>query len=488
MEATPSLSPPLTRRSFAASSIAAGVGFASAWGKDSDNLTGLTLAEASARIRQRTVTPTQLTEACLARIEKYNPQVNAFITVMKDQALAQARDLDAEQRAGKLRGPLHGIPIGLKDLFDTAGVRTTAASAVFADRIPTEDAEVTRRLKAAGAIIIGKLNMHEFAYGATSVPSHYGPVHNPYALDHIAGGSSGGSAAAVAARLCFGALGSDTGGSIRQPSSYCALAGLKPTYGRVSTRGVIPLSWSLDHVGPMGRTVADAAMLLNVIAGYDPLESTSIDAPVPDYMQALRAKTSALRLGIPRKLFYQDLDPEIDAAVSQALDVLRKLTAGTVDVELPAIGNLPVLSAEAYAYHLPYLSKTPELYQPSTRSRLEAGARVTAEAYIRGRRELDRLRRAVTTVFSTVDLLITPTTPVPPATIERGEAGTASLRNTSPFDVYGLPTISIPCGFTKLGLPIGIQISGPNWAEPRVLALAHAYEQATSWHTRSPQL
>jgi len=488
MEANPSLTPALTRRSFAASSIAAAVVSAAVLGRDSEQLTDLTLAEASARIRQRTVTPTNLTEACLARIEKYNLQLNAFITVMKEQALAQARDLDAEQHTGKLRGPLHGIPIALKDLFDTAGVRTTAASAVFADRIPTEDAEVTRRLKAAGAIIIGKLNMHEFAYGATSVPSHYGAVHNPYALDRIAGGSSGGSAAAVAARLCFGALGSDTGGSIRQPSSYNALAGLKPTYGRVSTRGVIPLSWSLDHVGPMCRTVADAAMLLSVIAGYDPLETTSIDAPVPDYLQALRTKTTSLRLGIPRKLFYQDLDPEIDAAVSQALDVLRKLTAGTADVELPAVGNIPVLAAEAYAYHFPYFSKTPELYQPSTRSRLEAGARVTAEAYIRGRRELDRIRRAVPAVFSTVDLLITPTTPVPPSTIERAEAGAASLRNTSPFDAYGLPTMSIPCGFTKLGLPIGIQISGPNWAEPRVLALAHAYEQATSWHTRSPQL
>jgi aspartyl-tRNA(Asn)/glutamyl-tRNA(Gln) amidotransferase subunit A len=479
---------PLTRRGFAASSLAAGIGMAAAWGKDSDQLTDLTLGEASARIRQRTVTPTGLTEACLARIEKYNPKLNAFITVMREQALAQARDLDAEQRAGKLRGPLHGIPIGLKDLIDTAGIRTTAASAVFADRIPTEDAEVTRRLKSAGAILIGKLNMHEFAYGATSVPSHFGAVHNPFALDRIAGGSSGGSASAVAAKLCFGALGSDTGGSIRQPSSYCGLAGLKPTYGRVSTRGVIPLSWSLDHIGPMCRTVADAAILLGAIAGYDPLEITSIDAPVPDYSQAFRMKTSTLRLGIPKKVFYQDLDPEIDAAVGQATDVLRKLTGGTSDVELPTIGNLPVLGAEAYAYHLPYFSKTPELYQPSTRSRLEAGARITAEAYINGRRELARIRRAVSAVFSSVDLLITPTTPIPPVLIENAGAANASLRNTSPFDVYGLPTISIPCGFTKTGLPIGLQISGPNFDEARVLALAHAYEQATTWHTRGPEL
>jgi aspartyl-tRNA(Asn)/glutamyl-tRNA(Gln) amidotransferase subunit A len=475
----------LTRRGFAASVIAS----AAALAEGSDDFTALTLSEASERIHRRSVTPTKLTEVCLARIEKYNPRLNAFITVMKEQALAQARTLDAEQRAGAFRGPLHGIPIGLKDLIDTAGVRTTAASAVFADRIPTEDAEVTRRLNAAGAVIIGKLNMHEFAYGATSVPSHYGPVHNPWNLDRIAGGSSGGSAAAVAARLCYGALGSDTGGSIRQPSSYNALAGLKPTYGRVSTRGVIPLSWSLDHIGPMCRTVGDAAILLGAIAGYDPLEPTCANAPVPDYRQALRMRTATLRLGIPRKVFYQDLDPEISAAVGQATEVLRKLTASITDVELPAIGNSPVLAAEAYAYHLPYFSKTPELYQAQTRSRLEAGARITADAYIRGRRDLDRIRREVSSVFSTVDLLITPTTPIPPPTIaDSAAAGTPSLRNTSPFDTYGLPTISIPCGFTKSGLPIGIQISGPNFEETRVLALAHAFERATEWHTRVPAL
>ena len=478
----------MTRREFAAAAATAAL----ARGAAAEEIAGWTIAEASEKIRQRKATSTELVEACLARIEKHNPKLNAFITVMGDAARAQAKELDAEQKSGKFRGPLHGIPIGLKDLIDTAGVRTTAASAVFADRIPKEDAPVVTKLKAAGAVIIGKLNMHEFAYGATSVPSHFGPVHNPWKLDYVAGGSSGGSAAAVAARLCFGALGSDTGGSIRQPSSYCSLAGLKPTYGRVSTRGVVPLSWSLDHIGPMCRTVADAAILLGALAGYDPLETTSIDAPVPDYSQALRMQTSALRLGIPRSLFYEKLDPEIEAAMNQALDVLRKLTAGTHDVELPPIGNLPVLAAEAYSYHLPYFSKTPELYQPMTRDRLERGARITADAYIRGRREMDRLRRAVGGVFTNVDLLITPTTPVPPLPIAESAsdliaaAAPSSLRNTQPFDVYGLPAISVPCGFTRSGLPIGMQISGPNFNESRVLALAHAYEQATEWHKRRP--
>ena len=453
------------------------------------------LQQASELVRKKSASPVELTQECLKRIEKLNPSLNAFITVMADQALAQAKELEAERLRGKWRGPLHGIPIALKDLIDTAGTRTTAASAVFANRVPAEDAEVVRRLKAAGAILLGKLNMHEFAYGATSVPSHFGAVHNPWNLDRIAGGSSGGSAAAVAAGLCYGALGSDTGGSIRQPAAYCGIVGLKPTYGRVSTRGVIPLSWSLDHIGPMCRSVADAAIVLAGIAGYDPQETTSVDAPVPDYTQAMHAKVATFRLGIPRAIFYADLDPEIDAAVSQAMEVLRKLTAGVRDVQLPAFGNLPVLTAEAYAYHLPYFSKTPELYQPFTRDRIERGAKVSAEAYIRARRELDGLHRSVRGVFKDVDLLITPTTPVPPVTIESAkvEAGASpgvasSLRNTSPFDIYGLPTISIPCGFTKAGFPIGIQISGTHFGEIQVLALAHAYEQATEWHKRVPGL
>ena len=455
---------------------------------------GPSLQQVSELIRKKSASPVELTQECLKRIEKFNPSLNAFITVMSEQALAQARELENEQQSGKWRGPLHGVPIGLKDLIDTAGVRTTAASAIFANRVPAEDAEVVRRLKAAGAVLVGKLNMHEFAYGDTSVPSHYGPVHNPWNLDRIAGGSSGGSASAVAAELCYGALGSDTGGSIRQPSAYCGIVGLKPTYGRVSTRGVIPLSWSLDHIGPMCRTVADAALLLGAIAGYDPRETTSIDAPVPDYTHALRTKVSGFRLGIPRAIFYEQLDPEIAAAVDKAIDVLGKLTAGVHDVRLPAYENPPVLAAEAYAYHLPHLSKTPELYQPLTRARLESGAKITAAAYIQGRRELDHLRRAVQETFATVDLLKTPTTPVPPATIENAKLATppvgisSSLRNTSPFDVYGLPTISIPCGYTSSGLPIGVQISGPHLGELQVLALAHAYEQATDWHTRRPDL
>jgi aspartyl-tRNA(Asn)/glutamyl-tRNA(Gln) amidotransferase subunit A len=462
-----------------------------------DALTALSLWDAGESVRTRKVSPVELANACLARIERLNPELNAFITVTGDQALADARTAESEIARGKRRGPLHGIPIALKDLFDTAGVRTTAASAVFADRVPSQDAEVVRRLKQAGAVIVGKTNMHEFAYGDTSAQTHFGPVRNPWDPQRISGGSSGGSAAAVAARLCYGALGSDTGGSIRQPAAYCGIVGLKPTYGRVSTSGVVPLSWSLDHVGPMCRTVADAAVLLQAIAGYDPLDPNSIDSATPDYSKALGQKVSGLRIGIPRAVFYEGLDPEIEHAVTEALQVVGRLTASTRDVELPAYRTLPVVGAEAYAFHAPYFTKTPELYQSATRQRIEAGSRVSASAYIEGKRELDRLRRAVAAVFSTVDLLVTPTTPILPQTVEEAvnrptvppPGGVApSLRNTQPFDIYGLPTISIPCGFSPTGLPIGLQISGPRLGEPHVLALAQAFEQATDWHRRAPRV
>ena len=410
--------------------------------------------------------------------------------VTRDQALADAKAAESAIMRGQRRGPLHGIPLALKDLFDTAGVKTTAASAVFASRVPDHDAEVVRRLKNAGAVLVGKTNMHEFAYGDTSAVSHFGPMRNPWDRQRI----SGGSAAAVSGRLCYGALGSDTGGSIRQPSSYSGIVGLKPTYGRVSTAGVVPLSWSLDHVGPMCRTVADAAILLQAIAGYDASDTNSIDAPVPDSSEALTQK-AALRIGVPRAVFYEGMEAEVGQAVTEALRVLGRLTASTHDIVLPAYMTLPVVAAEAYAFHAQYVTRTPELYQKPTRERIDGGARISAAAYIEGKRELDRLRRAVNDVFATVDVLVTPTCPVLPQTVDDAinhpivppPGGVApTLRNTQPFDIFGLPTISVPCGFSRAGVPIGLQISGPRLGEPRVLALARAYEQATDWHTRVP--
>jgi aspartyl-tRNA(Asn)/glutamyl-tRNA(Gln) amidotransferase subunit A len=463
-------------------------------GGQSDDLTRMSIREVADLVRKKKVSPVELTAACLARIDRLNPALNAFITITAESALEQARDAQAEVQRGKWRGPLHGVPIALKDLFDTAGVRTTAASGVFKDRIPAEDAEVVRRLKAAGAVLLGKTNMQEFAFGGSSIVSYFGAVHNPWELSHIAGGSSGGSAAALAAELCYGALGSDTAGSVRLPAAHCGIAGLKPTYGLVSTRGVIPLSWSLDHVGPMARTAADTALLLQVIAGYDPQDITSEEMKVPDYEQALRANVSTIRIGVPREFFYADLDPDIEAAMKDALSVLGKLTAGIREVPLSAntMESLRdvVRAAEAYAYHREFVAKTPELYQPLTLKRIPAGADVTTPAYIQARRDLAQVRRTAGKSFESVDALVTPTLPIPPPAISDPKADDIlpAVRNTSPFNVNGLPAISVRCGFTSTGLPIGMQIIGPPGGDAVVLKLAHAFEQATDWNKRRPQL
>jgi aspartyl-tRNA(Asn)/glutamyl-tRNA(Gln) amidotransferase subunit A len=472
-------------------------------GRDTD-LSALTLSDASELVRSRKISPVELTKACLARIEQLNARLNAFITVTADSALLEARAAEADIQRGRWKGPLHGLPIALKDLLDTAGVRTTAASGVFKDRVPPDDAEVVHRLRAAGAVLLGKLNLHEFAYGGSSAISSFGPVRNPWNVALSPGGSSGGSAAAVAAHLCLAAIGTDTGGSIREPAAYCGIVGLKPTYGRVSASGVIPLSWSLDHVGPMTRTVMDAALMLRVIASYDSADPGSVDLPVADYVAALAAPTTALRVGIPRAYFWEGLHPDIGAAMETALSVLKRLARTQRNVA-PLDGDATyssvmtpytaVLSAEAYAYHKDRLARSPELYQAATLTRIRAGANVTLPEYIESRRQLDRIRHSVSRVFDTVDLLVTPTVPVPPFPItDLTSVDTARprelqmLRNTRPINMLGLPTISVPCGFTADGLPIGMQITGAPWAEASVLHLAYAYEQATGWHRRIPTI
>jgi aspartyl-tRNA(Asn)/glutamyl-tRNA(Gln) amidotransferase subunit A len=326
------------------------------------------------------------------------------------------------------------------------------------------------------------------------VPSYYGRVCNPWDPARIAGGSSGGPAAAVAAGLCFGALGTDTGGSIREPAAFCGVVGLKPTYGRVSNRGVVPLSWSLDHVGPMTRSVRDAAIVLAAVAGYDPQDSTSVDRPVGSYVAPLGRGRTPLRVGLPREFFFADLDREVQAATDEALRVLGTLGARAQDVPLEVSTDRTIIRAEAYAYHAGYIARDPDLYFPETLAKLRSGAGIDAQSYIRARRDLDRLRRSTLTVFSTVDVLVTPTTPLLPpnasdypSTTEGAVALDGSmLRNTRPFNLYGWPTVSIPCGFSSSGLPIGLQIAGAPWDEQRVLALAQAFQDSTEWHTRRP--
>jgi aspartyl-tRNA(Asn)/glutamyl-tRNA(Gln) amidotransferase subunit A len=454
------------------------------------------ILEAGQLLQRRELSPVELTKNCLAQIEKLNPTLNAFITVTAESALMQARSAEAEILRGHWRGPLHGIPLALKDLVDTAGIRTTAASAVFKDRIPTEDAEVVRRLQDAGAVLLGKNNLHECAYGGSSMISYYGEVRNPWNTAHITGGSSGGSAAAVAADLCYGAIGTDTAGSVREPASQCGIVGLKPTYGRVSLRGVIPLSLSLDHVGPIARTVSDAAVMLQAIAGYDAKDAYSTNMPVGDYLAAIRRGSTTARIGVPRKFFYEDLDPEVASAVEQALEVLRTLASSLSEIEIDVPTDRTLPTAEAYAYHAEFVARSPELYQAETLRRIRKGEDISSVEVEQRRRELEQIRSEIHKVFEGVDFLVTPTTPVPaPAIAELKQdpdllrpRELLLLRNTRPVNVWGLPAISVPCGFTNAGLPIGLQIIGPHWREDRVLRLAYAYEQATAWHKRSPAL
>lgn len=457
----------------------------------SGGLEWLTLEEAAGMVRRKQVSPVDLTRACLRRIEALNPRLNAFITVTGEQALNQARTLEAEAQRGRIRGPLHGVPVALKDLIDTAGVRTTAGSRQWADRVPARDADVVLRLKAAGAVLLGKTNLDEFAYNYTSETSFFGPGRNPWDGRRSPGGSSGGSAIAVAAGLCYAALGSDTGGSIRLPAALCGITGLKPSYGRVSTEGAAPLAWTLDHIGPMCRTARDAAILLAAMA--DPRAPYS---PLPTLTAMVQGGVESMRLGMPRRPFYEGLDAEAESILAEARKVLAGLTAGvreTVSPPLaysPEVPDLPVhymrvISAEAYAFHREMLARSPGSYHPGTRRSIEGGAAVSAADYIGARRDVERRRAEARDLFREADLLITPAAPGP--AFELGKpGGLVFLRNAAPWNVYGLPSISVPCGFTRAGLPVGMQITGPAGRDDLVLALAAAWQEATEWHRRRP--
>ncbi len=450
------------------------------------------ISETSRRIRRRELSPIEITRHCLRRIEALNPRLNAFITVTAESALAEARTAEEEISRGEWRGPLHGIPIALKDLIETSGVRTTSASRLHENRVPKDDAHVVRKLRQAGAVIVGKNNLHEFAYGGSSLVSHFGDAHNPWDLARITGGSSGGSAACVPAGMAYAAIGTDTAGSIREPASLCGCVGLKPTYGRVSVRGVIPLSASLDHVGPLTSCVEDAAIVLQTIAGYDAAEVTSAEVPVSDYVSGLKNGAKDLRIGVARAYFFDDLDPEVASAIQHALMGIETLVASIKEVRLEVTTDRTVQAAESYSYHAENTAKHADEYQPETLRRIRTGEKITAAEYIERRSELEMTRRTIREVFADVDLIVMPTTPMPAPTISELKANPEALRpaelrllrNTRPLNVWGLPAISVPCGFTQTGLPIGLQIAGPHWREDLVLRLAYAYEQATAWHKR----
>lgn len=448
-----------------------------------------TLTEVAQQIRTRQLSPLELTRECLARIERLNPTLNAFITVTAEPALEQARQAEAEVMAGRWRGPLHGIPIGLKDLFDTAGVRTTAASNQFRDRVPTQDAELVRQLKQAGAVLVGKLNLHEFAFGGSGIVSAFGPVNNPWDLQRITGGSSSGSAAAVAAGLCLAAIGTDTAGSIRCPAALCGIVGHRPSTGWLSCNGVVPLSPSFDTPGPMTRSVRDAALLLRALVA-------ETGSSVPDDWAALDDSVAGLRVGIARRNFFFDLQPEVAACVEEAIAVIKTMVAQVADVELEAGGHRTIFNAEIYEYHEAMVTKTPELYQPHTLPRVLKCAGISATDYIRDWRSLNEERNRAEELFQQVDVVLTPTVPVAAPRISQLQSLASNelrqfetrylLRNTSPFSVLYWPSVSVPCGFQRAGLPVGLQISGKPGTDATVLRLAHAYEQATPWHKRVP--
>jgi aspartyl-tRNA(Asn)/glutamyl-tRNA(Gln) amidotransferase subunit A len=440
----------------------------------------------------------ELTRAHLERIDALDGQLNCFITRTAEQALARAQDAEAEILRGAYRGPLHGVPLALKDLYATRGVRTTAGSAFLADHVPDEDAEAVHRLAAAGAVFLGKLNMHEWALGLTNENPHYGPCRNPWDTGRVPGGSSGGSGAALAAGLCMGSLGSDTGGSIRVPASLCGVVGLKPTFGRVSARGVAPLSWNLDTCGPMARTVRDVALVLQAIAGYDPADPYAVDVPVEDYQATLGVGASGLRVALTSGAYVEAADPQISEAVRAAAGTFAALGARVEEVELPdaleaAQMNARMVTSDAAACHHDRLRQAPERFGDDVRARMQAGAAVTSTEYVLARRAQTLWRRRLERLFERFDLLLLPATPIPAPRLggDAIEAARSLTRFTAPFNLARLPALALPCGFTAEGagtapLPIGLQIVGRPWAEAAVLRAGHAYEQATEWHTRRP--
>ena len=462
----------------------------------------MTAGELSKLVRRKAVSPVEIVQTHLQRIHSLEPTLNSFITLLPEQAVAAARQAEREIAAGKYRGPLHGIPLGLKDLYNTKGVRTTSGSRVFDGYVPDVDCTIAERFMQAGAVLIGKLNMHQLAYGPTGENPDYGPTHNPWNPELITGGSSGGSGSAAATGECMLTMGSDTGGSIRIPAALCGIVGLKPTYGRLSRYGLTPLSWSLDHPGPLTRTVEDGALVMNALAGYDPKDPASTGLPVPDYTKALTRDIKGLSVGVPKEYFEVPIDPQVDQAVRRAIDVLGEMGATVREVSWPmyhqaqAISTV-ILMSEAAAYHGELVHTRGSQLSHPVRLRLEAGFFFSAADYLQAQRARTLFNRQSLELMSDVDILAGPTEPIMAPKIgatkvqvsDSTVGSTTSLTQyTRPFNLNGFPAITVPCGFSEDGLPMGLQLAGRPFDEETVLRVAHAYEQATDWHKRRPPL
>ena len=465
-------------------------------------LWAMNISEASSLIHAHEISPIELVESHLERIETTDGRLNSFITVLADEATELAKEATQDVSSGRELGPLHGIPIGLKDLYDTAGTTTTIGSQIYRDRIPSSDATVVAKLRKDGAIIIGKLQMHEFALGATSVNPHYGPARNPWDLSRITGGSSGGSGSSVASGQCMGALGTDTGGSIRIPAGLCGIVGLKPTFGRVSRHGVFPLSWTMDTVGPMAKTVEDSAILLSSMAGFDPLDSGSANVPMENFVANIGEDISEMKIGVPQEYFYDIISEEVVGAVQAAQEVFLGLGAKVESVSIPRLNHSLAISgtimlAEAASVHEKTLKERASQIGNDVRLRLTQGALLSASDYLKAQRARSEFNKQVNETLQQFDVLLSPTIAVGAPRIDEktvlvDEAEHPALalmpRLTRPHNICGIPTISIPCGFTGKGMPIGLQLAGRAFAEKDIIQAAYAYENATNWSTVRPQL
>ena len=457
----------------------------------------MSLADVGALIRSRQLSPVEVTDAALDRIERLNPRLNAFWTITAEQARAQARAAMTEIiTKDHYRGPLHGVPIGLKDLIYTKGVRTTAGSKILADFVPDYDATVVEKLREAGAVFVGKTALHEFAYGISNDNPHFGPTRNPWNAERVSGGSSGGNGVAVATGMCWGAIGTDTGGSIRIPASFCGIAGLKPTRGRVSLYGVYPLGFSLDHVGPMARNVVDVGLIHQIISGFDPKDEFSVDHPLGEI--GLRKSLDGKRIGVPTDFFFDSLQPEIEHLVRKAVTVLEELGAVAAPITIPGMAELTEasaasLTAEAYVLHKEHLEKRRNDLGDDVRQRIEKGKDMSGADYVKAQLVRARVRRELEELFGQVDAIVTPTTPLTAFPFQAQPAGSSAvdLRTSSTlllrgFDGSGHPALSVCCGFSNEGLPVGLQIISRLWDEATALHVGYAYEQATGWHTLRP--
>jgi len=461
----------------------------------------LSLTEVAQAIAQKRFSSREVTKSCLDRIAQWQPRLNAFLAIEADEALAAADAADAALAKGSARGALHGVPLAHKDMYYDAGKIVTCGSKIRREFVATSTSTALQRLKDAGTIRLGSLQMVEFAYGPTGHNTHYGAVHNPWGLDHITGGSSSGSGSAVAARLTFAALGSDTGGSIRMPAHFCGVTGLKTTYGRISRAGAMPLSQSLDTVGPLARTAEDCALLLGLMAGADPKDPTAAAEPVPDYMAATRESITGLTIGVPSAFYVDDLEPEVARILDETMAVLKREGADIVQVELPDQRQLTaacqlVLAVEASAFHKRWLIERPQDYGPQVLMRLQNGLAIPGVSYLEAMRWRGPALAAFLAAAAGVDAVIAPVAPVAAPTLAESDVGNSPdaesviqrlTRFTRPINYLGLPSLAIPSGFTKNGLPVGMQLIGRSFDEAMLLRIGAAFQRATDFHERVPE-